>query len=163
MSFQVTSFIGKARPELLDGASHATAPITGGFARYRGVFFGVLLATALVGGALSWVASSNPDGLEWAMGKVTGTEEIHGARDAGLHQSLEKVQQSTSFMPDYDFKKAEEPGATEGHAAKEEDPTSVVNPGTTVAGIVGAGITMLVAGLVGWVLRRRRGPQSQTR
>ncbi len=163
ITLAVTGFIGKARPELLDGASHAAAPITGGFSRYRGVFFGVLLATALVGGVLSWVASSNPDGLEWAMGKVTGTEEIHGARDAGLHQSLEEVQQSTSFMPDYDFKKAEEPGAAENHAAKEETSPSVVKPGTTVAGIVGAGITMLVAGLVGWLLRRRRGSQGQTR
>ena len=163
ITLTVTGFIGKARPELLDGAAYVNAPTQGGFTHYRGVFFGLLLATALVGGVLSWVASSNPDGLEWAMGKVTGTEEIHGARDAGLHQSLEEVQRSTSLMPDYDFKKAEEPGSAEGHAAKEAEPTSVVNPGTTVAGIVGAGITMLVAGLIGWVLRRRSVSQGHTR
>ena len=126
------------------------------------LMLGLLLATALVGGVLSWVASSNPDGLEWAMGKVTGTAEIHGASDAGLHQSLGEVQKSTSFMPDYDFKKAEKPDNAEGHSVKEES-TSVVQPGTTVAGIVGAGITMLAAGLIGWVLRRRSVSQGHTR
>ena len=162
VTLTVTGFIGKARPELLDGSTQSAASAPGGFAGYRGVFFGLLLATALVGGVLSWVASSNPDGLEWAMGKVTGTAEIHGASDAGLHQSLGEVQKSTSFMPDYDFKKAEKPDNAEGHSVKEES-TSVVQPGTTVAGIVGAGITMLAAGLIGWVLRRRSVSQGHTR
>ena len=162
ITLAVTSFIGKARPELLDGTTHANVPEHGGFARYRGIFFGMLIATALAGGVLSWIASKDPDGLEWAMGKVSGTAEIHGSSDAGLHQSLGEVQKSTSFMPDYDFKKAEKPDNAEGHSAKEES-TSVVKPGTTVAGIVGAGITMLVAGLIGWVLRRRSVSQSHTR
>ena len=130
--------------------------------KMNAVHIGIQQFGALAGGVLSWIASKDPDGLEWAMGKVSGTAEIHGSSDAGLHQSLGEVQKSTLLMPDYDFKKTEEPGAAEGHSAKEES-TSVVKPGTTVAGIVGAGITMLVAGLIGWVLRRRSVSQSHTR
>jgi len=37
---------------------------------------GFLTAAVVTGGVLSWFASSNPDGLEWAMFKTAGTEEL---------------------------------------------------------------------------------------
>ena len=163
ITLAVTGFVGKARPELIDGSSQNASVPTHGFAHYRGVVLGLLVATVLVGGMLSWVASSNPDGLEWAMAKVTGTEEIHGASSASLHQSLGQVQQSTAFMPDYDFKKSESAPAAAEAPAKEETGTTVVHAGTSVAGLVGAGITLAVAGLIGWLLRRRSPAQQNSR
>jgi cobalt/nickel transport system permease protein len=144
----VVGFVWKARPEIVTAASNA--PI--GQTSLRTVLVVLSAVAILAGGALSWFASANPDGLEWAMFKTSGSEELkHPAQ--GLHASLAHIQKKTAFLPDYGFK-AE--GGESGAAAEAHTPWPAVAPGTSVAGLVGGILTLLVAGLIGLGLKRRR-------
>lgn len=62
----VLTFVLKTRPDVVDPAS-SPAPTT--TSRLGAAF---LAAALLVGGVLSWFASTKPDGLEWSIAKVTG-------------------------------------------------------------------------------------------
>jgi len=42
----------------------------------RKVFVGLMVVALLTGGVLSWLASANPDGLEWSIEKVIGRTEL---------------------------------------------------------------------------------------
>jgi cobalt/nickel transport system permease protein len=154
----VVIFIWKARPETMELAGPHRETAAGSL---RQVLVGLLTLTVVTGGALSWFASTHPDGLEWSIFHATGKEELSG-QEHGVHRLVAEVQKKTAFLPDYDFKKGETRGVPE-EEAKQAPPESAapeqwpaVNAGTSVAGIVGAGITMLAAGLIGFGLRRRR-------
>ena len=143
----VVIFVWKARPEILNAAI-SSKPI--GQIDIKKVLIGLLIAAAIAGGALSWFASANPDGLEWAMFKTSGKEELESHEK--VHTSLAGVQEKTAFLPDYGFKKAErEAGPEEG--SKPLWPA--VDTGTSVAGLVGGAITLLMAVLIGWALKKR--------
>ncbi len=87
----------------------------------------------LCGGALSWFASSHPDGLEWSIQGVAGEEpQVSG----GLHDALGSLQERTAFLPDYSLPAAVEPAPT----------------ATSLAGVVGAAITALLVALIGAVM-----------
>lgn len=131
----VVVFVWNARPEILSAAAHARAI---GGVNIKRVLAGLLVAACLTAGILSWFASSNPDGLEWSMFKTAGQEEIAAPAD-GVHDALGAVQEKTSFLPDYAFK------GTEGS-----------NVGTSVSGVVGGAITLLIAFGTGAVLRRKK-------
>ena len=68
------------------------------------------VATLLIGGGLSLYASSNPDGLEWSMGKVAGTEELEAT--GAVHETAEGIQNVTALLPDYGFKNSESAAGT---------------------------------------------------
>ena len=112
----------------------------------------VILAAvvAVVGGGLSLLASSNPDGLEWAL---FGNEEAGYAANMGLdeeHFGVESaaadraaaIQESTSFLPDYAFADNDSPA------------------GTTVSGLVGsamvAGVAVLICFAGGFFRRKKQ-------
>jgi cobalt/nickel transport system permease protein len=140
----------RARPELSSTmAANAPEPRS-----VRNVAIGLLVAAVIVGGALSWFASSHPDGLEWAIGKVTGKEELPGS-EAGIQKKLADVQAKTAFLPDYGFKSAEAESATAGEAEAAPEPWPALSAGTSVSGIVGGLITLAVAGVIGLALRKR--------
>jgi len=67
-----------------------------------------------------------------------------------------------TFLPDYGFKTEEVQGVPqEGSKQEAAKPTPengwpAVSAGTSVAGIVGSGITLAVAGLIGFGLKGRR-------
>ena len=86
----------------------------------------VILTTMVVfiAGGVSLIASSNPDGLEWSIFKVTGSEEIETEGEA--YSKAETIQEKTAFLPDYNFKDSES------------------NIGTSVSGITGS---LIVAGI----------------
>jgi cobalt/nickel transport system permease protein len=146
----VVGFVWKARPELLSDQGGGATTAQGSM---RKVLIGLSAVAVLTGGALSWFASSNPDGLEWAMFKTSGSEELQ-APEQGMHQSLAHLQEKTAFMPDYSFNTEE----SESEAPAEESQPSwpVVDSGTSVAGLVGGVLTLLMAGLIGFGLKRRR-------
>ena len=146
----VVAFVYKARPVALLEPAAASA----GSGNLRRVLIGLLLAVALIGGVLSWFASDNPDGLEWAMGKVSGKEELESP-SAGIHKSLSRIQETTAFLPDYGFKSAETVVAVTEQVGIEHGKWPAVNPGTSVSGMVGGLITMVLAGLIGYGLKRR--------
>ena len=143
----VVLFVWKARPEIIKSVSSSAPP---GSLSLRKVAIGFLAAAVVTGGALSWFASTNPDGLEWAIFKAAGTEDLD-TPTKDLHTALSNVQEKTALLPDYGFKSenAEQPAETH-----QSEP--VVDAGKTVSGLVGGALTLLVAGLLGYVLKRRK-------
>jgi cobalt/nickel transport system permease protein len=160
----VVSFVYKARPEIMRSALEAR-PI-GNFP-VRTVLVSFLVVALLTGGVVSWFASEQPDGLEWSIKQVTGKGEVEAAKD-GLHGALASLQKKVAFLPDYSFKKPEaagkEAGAKPGVAtasqvaseAKTEKPNKEGNKrGTSLSGILGGIITLVLAGMIGFVLKKR--------
>lgn len=147
----VVSFVYKARPEVLK-LSLAEQPSPN--RPLRGFYLAFLAAALLTGGIVSWYASENPDGLEWAIAKVTGKEGVEAAKD-GIHNTLATIQEKTSFLPDYSFKKSAEPKNQETKPATEENREEGGKLGTTASGIIGALITLALAFVAGFVLKKR--------
>ncbi len=143
----VVLFVWKARPEIINAVS-TPAPV--GNLSMRKVFIGFLAAAVITGGVLSWFASSNPDGLEWSISKTAGTDEL-GMSHKGVHTDLSNAQEKIALLPDYGFKSSN----TELPA---EAPISepVVDTGKAVGGLVGGAVTLLLAGLLGFALKRRK-------
>ena len=117
----VLIFVHEARPELLWGTDGQKAENRMSLGATLGVLGGAAL---VIGGGLSLLASSLPDGLEWAIGRVAGTEELEAA--GSVYEAAGHAQEATSFLPDYAF------------------PGSESALGTTVSGIVGALIVLAV-------------------
>ncbi len=142
----VVSFVARAQPEAL-------APVSGGWKQTLPVVSKLLIIALLVGGAVSWFASTQLDGLEWSIKKTTGHEEVSASED-GIHSGLAKMQEKTAFLPDYGFKTAE----PEAAVAAEETPAQwpAVNVGTSFSGLIGGLITLVLAGLIGYSLSRRK-------
>ena len=139
----VVMFVWKSRPELMMPSISSQA-VKG----YFKVLAGFAVAAIITGGALSWFASSQPDGLEWAMFKTTGAQEL-AAPKKGAHSALAAIQSKTAFLPGYGFKTTDshpEKGATEAWPA--------VNSGTSVSGLVGGLLTLCLAVLIGFVIKR---------
>jgi cobalt/nickel transport system permease protein len=150
----VVGFVWKARPEILESAVSAK-PIGG--ISVKKVIIGLGIVAALTGGALSWFASAYPDGLEWSMFHTSGKEEI--VAQGNVHQTFATIQEKTAFLPDYGFKKVE------NEVADETPPSPAwpdVNAGTTVSGLVGGGITLLLAGIIGLVLHLVKKTKAKT-
>ena len=104
--------VQRYKPELLHGVRAARPAGKRAFGK---AFAAIALAALLVAGSFSWVASSDPDGLEWSIEKVTGRTELETAPD-GLHERSAAIQEKTAVMPDYN---------------------------TTFAGLVGSGAILL--------------------
>lgn len=156
----VIVFVRKARPELLEPVEAfrgVSAPSTRVLSMKK-VLIGLGILALICGGILSWFASTYPDGLEWSMFKVAGTEEIRPP-EGRLHSAMARIQEKLSFLPDYDFKRPESPSpespSDEELSSSEEQAWPSVSPGTTVSGLVGGGITLFLAGMIGFVLVRR--------
>lgn len=152
----VVSFVARARPEALPTA--VAAP--GAAVSLRPVLAALALAAAVLGGGLSWFASTHPDGLEWSLARVTGREEIAGAQ-SGLHRHLSAVQKTTAVLPDYGFRETQGGAGAQkpaGPAASESWPA--VRAGTSVSGLVGGLITLVLILLAGFALKARRSKAS---
>ncbi len=163
----VVLFVLRAQPELL-ARTAARKPLTG--LKIKPVVTGLAIAALVAGGALAWFASSNADGLEWSIAKVTGTEEELEAATP-THEKAAELQESIAVLPDYAFKEGKaaegaaasdaaggEPAAGDaGEAAAEEESAGwpAVDAGTSVSGIVGGLIVLAVAVALGFALRRR--------
>jgi len=143
----VINFVWQSQPEIMNRAAAHQAM---GRVSVKRVLIGLAVATIITGGGLSWFASSNPDGLEWSIAKVAGGNgELESS--VGLHAVLAGLQKKTAFLPDYGFRPAGEEKAEE---SKAKPSWPAVEPGTSVAGLVGGVLTLLVAIAIGWLLRR---------
>jgi cobalt/nickel transport system permease protein len=136
----ILQFLRRARPDLLQPAAERRSlrPVLAGFA----------VAAVLAGGALSWFAAQQPDGLEWSIEHVAGADVA--APDDGLHGALATLQQAVALLPDYAL-----PQALAGEKSQDVR-WPQVDPGTSLAGIVGGALTLAVISLLGLALRRRR-------
>lgn len=97
-------FVQEARPELLQ----ETCPQ--GKYSLKKIVAGFALAAVLVGGVFSLQASDHPDGLEWSLEKVMGSEEIQATNY--WHLAAEKLQNFTALFPDYNMPGKEAPLGT---------------------------------------------------
>lgn len=153
----IVTYIWNSRPEIIERAATGQAI---GNVSIKKVVAGLVTIAVITGVGLSWFASSNPDGLEWAMIKTAGTAELE-APD-GLHQQLSDLQNKTAFLPDYSFRAPE--NDTEQSAGEVEEAWPAVSGGTSTAGLVGGGMTLVLAGLVGSGIslakRRKNRPQA---
>lgn len=127
----VLVFVHKMRPEIIESASsrETLKPVS-----VKRVVAALAIATVMTGGALSLLASSYPDGLEWSTEGVAGTAEL--AAEGAVFEASASVQEATAFMPDYDYKTAED-GA---------------GGGTTIAGLVGGALAFALAFAAGLVI-----------
>ncbi len=94
----VLLFVQRSRPALLmpDSVRNESR---------RGVRATVIIfaaAAALIAGGLALLASSDPDGLEWSISKLTGTTDLAAQHVSALSQGAAAAQEATSIMPDYD-------------------------------------------------------------
>jgi cobalt/nickel transport system permease protein len=142
----VVSFVLQARPAAL---SERALPAPAAGAGWGRTALGLLLAAVVMGGVLSWFASTHPDGLEWSVAKLRGKVALESP-GVGVQASLARLQEKTAFLPDYGVGTLT-PEAP--HAVPAQWPA--VSVGTSVAGLLGGAITLLLAGLLGMVLRRR--------
>lgn len=141
----VVWFVWKERPEIIQRAT-ISAPL--GNVRIKPVLVGLMIVTVLTGGGLSWFASAEPDGLEWSVTKVTGKEELE-APENGIYGKLADLQKKIAFLPGYNFKEVEDAGGSNIKETKSEESWPTVSSGGSVAGLVGAMMTLLLAGVVG--------------
>jgi len=139
----VVWFVWKEAPAILEKA--ASYQPLGGIPMKR-VLVGLLAVAIITAGALSWFASTNPDGLEWSVFKTTGKEELTTTDD--IHGIMAQWQEKVAFLPDYNYKKSEQPAAAEAKEA-ETPAWPAVDTGTSVAGIIGSIFTLLLAYGVG--------------
>lgn len=149
----VLAFVWKARPEVLKSA--ATGSMLGGVS-LRKVLAVLAAVAALTGAALSWFASTHPDGLEWSMFKTSGKEELEAS--GKVRQTLSEIQGKTAFLPDYGFKTSSEPSSetAKGQEPVEVEPWPAVSAGTSVSGLVGGLLTLLLAAGIGLAIRLLR-------
>lgn len=146
----VVSFVRKARPEILRGALEAR-PI--GNHPMRNMLLVFLLGAVITAGVVSGFACKDPDGLEWAIKRVTGNPEMKGPQ-LGVHKTLAYWQGKVAIFPGYDLAKpAKVAGSADPEGAKKEQPE--INPGTGVAGVVGTLVTLLLTFMSGVVLKKR--------
>ncbi len=130
----VLCFVHEARPSLL---WNVEAEEKAGRFSYKTTLIILTITFLLIGGGLSLVASSYPDGLEWSIERLTGDTEIEAA-EKQVYETVGEIQEATSFLPDYAFKDSESAA------------------GTTVSGIVGCIITFGVLAGAGALMKIRK-------
>ena len=150
----VVGFVHQARPEILRIVTEAPPP-----GRYplRGIVVTFFIAALLVGGGLSLFASRNPDGLEWAIARVTGSSELK-APERGIHGILAVLQGRTAVMPDYSFRKPAGSVAAGSKPGADRKMEEVEMLGTATAGLAGTLLTMALVFGGGFILKRRCQP-----
>ncbi len=132
----VLLFVFESRPELLQGVERTEGETAK--RSLKTVVIILAIVALVVGGGLSLLASSNPDGLEWAL---FGNAEEGYAENMGLDEEdfgisskaadvAGEIQDKTSFLPDYAFSGSDSAA------------------GTTVSGVVGSAIVAGVALLI---------------
>ncbi len=130
-------FVFSMRPELLESSNNDTVIKQG--TSLKKVLAMFLIGTLLFGGFISLFASANPDGLEWSIAKVTGVTELEA--EGFVHSIAASIQKITAFMPGYENQAVSETGSLNE---------------TTVAGLIGSGLTFLLAGSLGFFISKSK-------
>lgn len=89
----VLAYVWKADPSLL--MAEELEPSASQKRRKRAVLWSFAAVALVLAVAFTWIASSDPDGLEWSIMNIVGTPEI-----------AEAATPPTALMPDYDSKLA---------------------------------------------------------
>lgn len=131
----VLNFLYDSRPDILEKTA-----ITKNYKMTKKKVIPIILAAALViGGGISLLASSHPDGLEWSILKTSGSEELSVSNY--IHEKAEEVQNKTIFLLDYGFN-------SDNLSSTEE----II--GKVISGVVGVIITIGVIDLISYLSTR---------
>jgi cobalt/nickel transport system permease protein len=143
----VVAFVVRARPEVL-----ADAPVLPGRGTmpWRTLLAAFLAAALVTGGILSWFASTQPDGLEWSIARVTGSAALDEPAHA-VHLLLAAIQERLAVLPEYAF----HVGAGSHDASIQAGADARL--GASFAGVVGGLLTLALCVLIGIALHRRPG------
>lgn len=131
----VLCFIYEARPEILwNGNKKIEKEARFSYKKTIGILSCLVV---IIAGGFSLLASSNPDGLEWSIEKLTGSTEIEG-QENNVYQTTQSIQDTTTILPDYSFENSDN------------------SLGTSVSGIVGCIITVVFLLIVGYIIKLKR-------
>jgi len=140
ITFVVVAYICQVRPRMLGVVAEKLKAARVGLST-RAVLASLMIVALLLGGIASVWASSAPDALEAITVPEEPTEQPYVAAtgDDEVMSQVSESQERMALLPDYQV-----PGLSEGL-------------GTRLSGIVGAGVTLAVVWLIGWLLRRKSG------
>jgi cobalt/nickel transport system permease protein len=138
----IVGFVRRTRPDVLVDTRANVRPL-------RGFAAAALFAALAIGGIGAWYASGDPDGLEWSLARVAG-EAPATAPGSSMHEMLARLQSRVAILPDYGF--ASPIGVAE--AAQTTASAEGVRLGTSVSGIAGSVLSLCLALLAGFALRR---------
>ena len=141
----VVVYVRKAQPEILDSADGGASLRR---VRMKPVLFALTAAALICGALLSWFASTNPDGLEWSIARVTGSAELAQPAKSSVHDALSSAQEKTALLPEYALPAGDDASDT-GASAND------AGRGTSLSGVVGATISLALVVAVGMLLKRR--------
>ena len=131
----VLCFIYEARPEILwNGNNKIEKEARFSYKKTIGILSCLVV---IIAGGFSLLASSNPDGLEWSIEKLTGNTEIE-SKENNVYQTAQSIQDTTTILPDYSFENSDN------------------SLGTSVSGIVGCIITVVFLLIVGYIIKLKR-------
>lgn len=138
----IVNYVKSARPDILDSNEESKTFVSG--ASIKNILAGFGIMALILGGAISWFASTHPDGLEWSIEKIYGTAELP---EKGIISELKKVQEKTAFLPDYGFKPGTErkPEEKNEGVSEKQEKWPAVDAGTSLAGLVGS---LIVSGII---------------
>jgi cobalt/nickel transport system permease protein len=154
----VIGFVGKSHPEVLEMTAESSG---GGRRSLKPVIIALVIIAALTGGFLSWFASTSPDGLEWSVARSSGDKALPDPQGK-IHSLFSSLQEKTAFLPDYGFRKDKVEGSATDEAKKGNDePWPGVNLGTSVSGLLGGVMSLVLVGLIGLGIKtsQRRKPK----
>lgn len=123
----VILYVRRVRPSIL--APQGSVAATGAKSKSMKtllVSFGA--AAVVIGGILAIFASSDPDGLEWSIERLTGSTELRKMPVGEIATSAETIQNTTAVLPDY---------------------------GNVLSGVIGAAMVLIVVWVVSSLLVRR--------
>jgi cobalt/nickel transport system permease protein len=129
----VIGYVWNARPELVATPTNRLEKTSVPMKKVLLVLTGCVV---VMGAIISLLASANPDGLEWAIGNVTGEDSLQAG--GAIHDFFAGIQEKIAFLPDYQFKNGGGNGAL----------------GTSVSGILGGLMTLLLAVGIAFAVRR---------
>ncbi len=143
----IIRFVASVKPDILEGVYNLNNQTSTGSMKKVIVMFVIL--TFIVGGFLSWFASTNPDGLEWSIEKVYGKPELP-EKEGGILSKIKDIQERVAILPDYTFKKSE---TKETPTQKEGEKYPNIDVGTSVSGIVGSIMVILLLMGTGFLIK----------
>lgn len=133
----ILRFLYQNRPDILEKAA-----ITKSYKMTRKKVISIILAVSLVvGGGISLLASSHPDGLEWSILKTSGSQELSSSDY--IHEKAKDLQNKTAFLLDYGFN-------ADNLSVNEE----II--GKVISGVIGVVITIGIIVSIAYLSIRRK-------
>ncbi|GBE35222.1 fused nickel transport protein NikMN [bacterium BMS3Bbin06] len=134
----VVNYVRVLQPDIVESTA-----VTGGGGSLKKAIIAIAVLAVITGGVLSWFASTHPDGLEWSIERIYGKPELPEGKN-GIRVTAAEIQKKTALLPHYGFPSEDKAGKTEGASQ-----WPAVDPGTSVSGLVGGVIVLVLVSLTG--------------